>query len=1351
MCVEFARARKCSRACVDDFSRSFPKPGTNVTLGTPSAARRGDVDNAHLDILPAPRSEAQIDSECGSTSTADPCDGHPSDPSESTIHADSNPAVKSAYGIPLAGAGDLANENAAPRVNVGAAGGPLQHDAHEPSTASHVVSGHVVSDSATKPSHNGDNGEKLAPALRRYMEHLDTSYTAPADFPTFDDPDVDFEIDDNEFAPVEDDEDASHSAIGGEPSNNATPNTSARDMVADTSDTSTTANARTRPPVPRPTLPSWLADEYAETSTKGSRPACYESGQFMMTAHRSSSHTWYPGMSNPATSIGHNSPFGSRTYFTGSHARNAKPLAALTNVVILWSPAVMDSIPPPIKAKFPFHLTHRFAAAHRPFPRWNDLNRYADYVPTHKYFSAFYNRYIKDHTGEIDQQMFMQSAEQLNEDHSFKVPRRLGNISGVAAFSALHSAVNDDCMPALAKIPKSLAQFGHSDVQVVYTDNVRGDKDVLERIFPSLLRDVTPIPTSLTLPDGWGVYVLSSTYQINSQLNSIMEDLRHLETEQELHIAVDMEWPVDRATGIYGRVAVVSMAYKQSIYIIPLANFIHDDGFLKLPCSLLVFMRSVRIRKLGVHVKADLTRLFNDCGFATATEQPFVGALELGVLAKQQNITDCGNIGLSDLTAAVLRRYLVKDTSVRVSTNWNNPTLTQEQIDYAALDVYASWAIFESFLTVPVPGPVTAVTSAGTHVKLLSRDGKTVVALGFISWSRPPKHDGINVTKTRAIIQVTSIVVPAYLAYVGHDPVNRSPPTACPVGEPPSTIEPYISDLVEEPVEDEDYSTWPDSLDYDAESEQHVSDAVPDVQGLQQAQLLGHLTFNTPDGEAVHRQQVRSRVIGDPWHGMDQFKIPVHHGLRQPFARALRDALFLPDLNDKSAVERVLAKRNTTYQMTVLHQSDWVWQRVKRFIPPPEVLTPRVLKVLQTFGPLKDAVTGQPLFNDASWKKAKNYIENIRMGYFSDPPGVKLYRVLRTDAKGLTVYRCTRGTNSVKGGVHQNIIRRFGTFNASPRFAVNLLRDYCLHHNLKLIDLTTCAFRPTYHECGLIDWQNVNDFAKTTESFGILPLSDDVQKKLGMLCYHPDYAHKHRIPHQYLAKKQGTRMAVLPVHTVQEKALFRLLMKNNTGHFTGRSLPNFLPEHLKSYHKTWNEHQNEANSIEQNKMAYDEIRKLVASPIDIPALPTAARTTIQAQIDSTCRPPPAFEPSDWHVGTLLCHNSSQQSFVQFQYGERPPHERQREGVTSSKQPAQDSQLGEQQAPAKKRRKRTCHLTGGKVPPAQATLISTLGRPVQSSVNVGPLLRMSSSNNTYTPVVATTSATSSMPVSHSAGI
>lgn len=45
-------------------------------------------------------------------------------------------------------------------------------------------------------------------------------------------------------------------------------------------------------------------------------------------------------------------------------------------------------------------------------------------------------------------------------------------------------------------------------------------------------------------------------------------------------------------------------------------------------------------------------------------------------------------------------------------------------------------------------------------------------------------------------------------------------------------------------------------------------------------------------------------------------------------------------------------------------------------------------------------------------------------------------------------YHCIRGTNSVEGAVHMNIVRKFSSYNTGPRLANSVLADYRLYHNI---------------------------------------------------------------------------------------------------------------------------------------------------------------------------------------------------------------------------------------------------------------------------------------------------------------
>lgn len=244
-----------------------------------------------------------------------------------------------------------------------------------------------------------------------------------------------------------------------------------------------------------------------------------------------------------------------------------------------------------------------------------------------------------------------------------------------------------------------------------------------------------------------------------------------------------------------------------------------------------------------------------------------------------------------------------------------------------------------------------------------------------------------------------------------------------------------------------DEQQWHHNSDIVMSSDQLLSASQPDTLSAARAEAIhSQLVAQPLDGSSI----IRSRVLGDIWHLMDQFYIAVHHGLRRPFARALRDAFFIPDAEDKAILEAFLLSKDVTWDSMVLYHSHWLWERVRRFVPAPDELLARVSKVIMTFGPLKDAVTGLSLFNEKAWETSENVLENIRRGYYSDPPNIQLYFSNGYDKHGLLRYKCCRGTNGIEGGIHQNIIRWFGAFNASPDFAVELLRDYILYHNLKV-------------------------------------------------------------------------------------------------------------------------------------------------------------------------------------------------------------------------------------------------------------------------------------------------------------
>lgn len=84
-------------------------------------------------------------------------------------------------------------------------------------------------------------------------------------------------------------------------------------------------------------------------------------------------------------------------------------------------------------------------------------------------------------------------------------------------------------------------------------------------------------------------------------------------------------------------------------------------------------------------------------------------------------------------------------------------------------------------------------------------------------------------------------------------------------------------------------------------------------------------------------------------------------------------------------------------------------------------------------------------------------------------------------------------------------------------------------------------------------WLNGNLYLPTKEVGGVLPIPDEVQLLSGMSTFIPSVHSKQ--PHSYLARLQGTRLPVLPIHNPEERSLFRSLMAGNTAFNTHKSGP----------------------------------------------------------------------------------------------------------------------------------------------------------------------------------------------------
>lgn len=358
-----------------------------------------------------------------------------------------------------------------------------------------------------------------------------------------------------------------------------------------------------------------------------------------------------------------------------------------------------------------------------------------------------------------------------------------------------------------------------------------------------------------------------------------------------------------------------------------------------LPHKLQVFLTHPRVLKVGWLVNVDLARLRTSCHMP----QPITGGIDLARFAKDRNVIhSSGKIGLSDLCAIVLRRRLNKNTSVRISEQWENVSLRPEQLHYAAADACAALLIYESLAPLKIPIPLSTtqpLPPPGSPILIYSMDNTTVIAKAQIPQSPPPAgtFNDIRVTSSRLVAEVITVLVPGAIIPTHqkrslesfgptpfsivclrsharlYDPVNMPSLSSGPniPSEHPLPLEhrPTLSHSVDSsvPISEDGFVTALEPLDSvisiaDLLS-QDISDTSTSTLNLQESSSVGNSTRTTNisgENQAQDHENlivedpntwdftVRSRVLKDVWHVFHMFYISATHGLQKQFTRELR-------------------------------------------------------------------------------------------------------------------------------------------------------------------------------------------------------------------------------------------------------------------------------------------------------------------------------------------------------------------------------------------------------------------------------------------------------------------------------
>ncbi|XP_043725508.1 Werner Syndrome-like exonuclease [Telopea speciosissima] len=190
---------------------------------------------------------------------------------------------------------------------------------------------------------------------------------------------------------------------------------------------------------------------------------------------------------------------------------------------------------------------------------------------------------------------------------------------------------------------------------------------------------------SYSVEVGGGVKVQTTVVKTASMVDTFVGELKNLcAGNTKPIIGLDLEWNSNSADP---KVAILQLCVGTRCLIIQL-RYLNV-----VPASLKNLISDPAVSFVGVGVTEDVAKLLKDYGIECKN------AIELGPLAARVygKTTEYAKKGLADLALEVVGFHMEKHPNVSCS-NWDNETLTNEQIKYATIDAYASYLIGKKLL-----------------------------------------------------------------------------------------------------------------------------------------------------------------------------------------------------------------------------------------------------------------------------------------------------------------------------------------------------------------------------------------------------------------------------------------------------------------------------------------------------------------------------------------------------------------------------------------------------------------------------------------------------------------------------
>jgi hypothetical protein len=580
---------------------------------------------------------------------------------------------------------------------------------------------------------------------------------------------------------------------------------------------------------------------------------------------------------------------------------------------------------------------------------------------------------------------------------------------------------------------------------------------------------------------------------------TVCEIIRECNVKNWDTIAIDSEWNRGTRTGP----EVLTIATPDSI-----TYLFHKSVF---PPSLKILLESETIKKVANRISSDKSKL-KEIGINLA------GAVELGWLAKERGIVNRRNPNLEELVEKLFDCGIDKDGKIRLS-DWSKQELSKQQIQYAAIDVYAHMFCYLKLLSMPfldpkkVKAPKMSELKNGESVLLYTKNHQSVVASAVFVVGQPintlfgttASTSIATVRVARDDVRILSAVVcergSVSLAQLLQEDVVeeeatgfieipwklkdlRASTTSIEPQEQISVVTKTVSILAPSTDNDDDSTIGPEPVD-------------PTDSGL-----------GDTEEDPEHDQYFHKGVKQDIEHIFLRFArvLTKGHGVFGAFMSRLSDAFFVPSQEDIEFIKAALRRSGVSDEDIKKKPWQYYKRRVRRRVSLPKELEREFKRVVNLLANLEDAKTGKPLFGEKAWALYKSTLRHIRKGCLSDIPGLAYYVQTSEDSMGIPVFTCVRGTSALEG-FHQKIRQVIRGFNVSPRYAIALLYEFIYRWNhdvdVRILGLPTkyanyydgweieeeieqtCSWEELEqiaHTC----WESTKDYAPTGERFALI-------------------------------------------------------------------------------------------------------------------------------------------------------------------------------------------------------------------------------------------------------------------------